>query len=260
MTAETLCSSYPIAALTVLYQIASSAAQSAQNHHAALRANLSATTTFHQHRPGAEKHFLEQNPWANPQHPAHHQQRLHRQVSGLSGAATRSSTPAGQRRVVDCAEPQGSASTIAEPHSGPNSSVAQTPATGEASKLVQSRRKNEMSESVADSTPSRVGNGNFLDSIPAHLALQDSSSGKAGNKNSPSLTRNIQIEHRTPGVLPKPLPFMHTGGSTPVRHPVIGAEDANVGSRHSPIPHQLHGATPISTSDGRVNRFAARIA
>ena len=227
---------------------------------------MSATTSFHRQRPGAEEHFLEQNPWANPQHPAHHQQRLHRQVSDLSGAATRSSTPAGQRRVVDLAEPQGSASTIAEPHSGPNSSVAQTPATGEAPKLVQSRQKSEMSESVVDSTPSRVVSGKFLDSMPAHLALQDSSSAKTGNnKTSPSLARNMPIDSRTPSVLPKPLPFMHTGGSTPgfrtstpVRYPVIGAEDASVGSRQSPISHQFHGATPVITaSDGRVNRFAA---
>lgn len=245
--------------------IASGAAQNAQNHHAPLRANLPATASFPRQRPGAEEHFLEQNAWANPQHPAHHQQRIHRQVSGLSRAATPSSTPAGQRRVVDLTEPQGSASTIAEPQSGPNSSMAPTPATGEAPRPVQSGRDTEMSESIVDSTPSRVVNGSLLDSTPANLALQDSSRAKADKKISPSLLKNMSIDSQTPSALPKPLPFMHTGGSTPgirtstpVRYPVIKAEDAKVGSRNSPISHQFHGAAPVSTASNRkLNRFAA---
>ncbi|KAF6236549.1 hypothetical protein HO173_005330 [Letharia columbiana] len=240
--------------------IAFGAAQNAQSHHAALRANLSATASFPRQRPGAEEHFLEQNPWANPQHPAHHQQRMHRQMS-----ATPSFTPAGQRRLVDLTEPRGSASTIAEPQSGPSSSMAPTPATGEASKLVQSGRNPEMSEIIVDSTPSRVVNGSLLDSTPANLAMQESSRAKATKKDLPSLPKNMSTDSQTPSALPKPLPFMHTGGSapgirtsTPVRYPVVKAEDATVGSRHSPIPHQFHGAAPVSTaSNGQMNRFAA---
>lgn len=236
--------------------------QNAPSHHAVVKANLSATASFPPQKPRVEDHFLKQNPWANPQHPAHHQQRIHRQVSGLAGAATRSSTPAGQRRLVDLTDPHGSASTIAEPESGPNSSIAPTPATGEASKRAHSGRQ---SESVMESTPSRVVNGSLLDSTPANPALQDSPRTNAGKRNSPSLPRNMLIDSQTPNVLPKPLPFMHTGGSipgfrtsTPVRYPIIKAEDANVGSRHSPIPHQLYGAAPVSTTtDGRVGRFAA---
>ena len=186
---------------------------------------------------------------------------MHRQASGLSAAASRSSTPAGRRRLVDLAEAHGSASTIAEPQSGPNSSIAQTPATGEASRAGQSGRKFGTSESIVDSTPSRVLNGGLLET-PAHL---DSSSAKAGNKKSPSLPRAKSIDGQTPSVLPKPLPFMHTGGSapgfrtsTPAHYPVIGAEEANVGSPHSPIPHQFHAAAPVSVaSDGQVNRFVA---
>ena len=180
---------------------------------------------------------------------------MHRQASGLSAAASRSSTPAGRRRLADLAEPHGSASTIAEAPSGPNSSIAQTPATGEASKAGLPGRKSGMGESIADSTPSRVPNGANL----------DGSGAKAGNKKSPSLPRAKSTDSQTPSVLPKPLPFMHTGGSapgfrtsTPARYPVIGAEDANVGSPHSPIPHQFHAAAPVSVaSDGQVNRFVA---
>lgn len=258
---QSLRTSPTAAALTAVLQITSGAAQTAHNHHPSLRANLSATANFPRQRPGAEEHFLEQNPWANPQHPAHHQQRMHRQVSGL----TPSSTPAGQRRMVDLTEPQGSASTIAEPQSGPNSSMAPTPATGEASETVQAGRNPEMSERIADSTPSRVANGSLLDSSPANLALQDSSRAKVETKDSPSLPGNISMDGQTSGALPKPLPFMHTGGSTPgirastpIRYPVVKAEDANVGSRHSSIPHQLHGPAPVSTaSKGQMNRFTA---
>ena len=119
-----------------------------------------------------------------------------------------------------------------------------------------------MSEGVEDSTPSRVLNGVLLEPTLAGL---DSSSAKADNKKSPSLPRAKSIDGRTPSVLPKPLPFMHTGGSapgfrtsTPAGYPVIGAEDANVGSPHSPIPHQFRAAAPVSVaSNGQVNRFVA---
>ena len=177
---------------------------------------------------------------------------MHRQVSGLSGAVSRSSTPAGQRRLLDLAEPQGSALTIAEPQSGPNSLMAPTPT------LMQSGRKSEMNDGVVDSTPSRVVNGSLLDS---NLAWEC----KTDTRNSPTLPKNLSMDRQTPNVLPKPLPFTQTGASTPgfrmsppVRFPVIKAEDVSVGSRHSPVPHHFHGgATPASTaSDGRTNRFA----
>lgn len=252
-------------ALTLAFQIPSGAALSAQNHHPALRANLSAAASFPRQRPGAEEHFLEQNPWANPQHPAHQQQRIYRQVSGLSRTATPSSTPAGQR-LVDLTETQGSASTVAEPQSGPSSSMAPTPATGEASRPGQHPRVvSEMSESIVDSTPSRVVNGSLLDSTPAKLALQDGSRARADKSSASTLHGIMSMDGQTPSALPKPLPFMHTAGSTPgnrtstpVRYPVIKAEDANVGSRHSPMPHQFAGAKPVGTaSNGQLNRFAA---
>lgn len=254
--------SHAITALTFFLQIAFGAGQS--THHPALRANLSAAASFPRQRPGAEEHFLEQTPWANPQHPAHHKQRMYGQVSGLSRTATPSSTPAGQRRLVDLTEPQGSTSTIAEPQSGPNSSMAPTPATGEASKPLHSGRNSKISEGILDSTPSRIVNGSLLDSTPASLALQDNSRARAERKSSPSLHRNMAMDGQTPSALPKPLPFMHTGGSipgsrtsTPVRYPIIKAEDANIGSRHSPIPHQFHGAATVSTaSNGQMERFA----
>ena len=253
-------------------QIAPGAAlRTFQNQPPALKTSLSATAGFHRQRPAAEEHFLEQTPWANPQHPSHHQQRqqMHRQVSALSRAATPSTTPAGQRRVIDLTEPQGSASTIAEPQSGPNSSMAPTPATGEAARLVQSDLHRAVGDNFVDSTPSKIMGGPS-EAPPMSQSLPEATTdkGKAPQvSKSPSLSRQISQDAHTPSAaIAKPLPFMHTGGSsstpgirasTPVRYPVIKSEDASQLSRRSPLPHQYHQPAPVSTVGNGQNRFAA---
>ncbi|CBF84886.1 hypothetical protein AN1453.2 [Aspergillus nidulans FGSC A4] len=77
------------------------------------------------HPTSAEEAFLEQTPWANPQHPYHQHQNLsHRPQNRIMDNSRMSAfaTPAGQMRVVDVNAPNGSASTIAE-----NSSANNTP-------------------------------------------------------------------------------------------------------------------------------------
>ncbi|KAL4737556.1 Sds3-like-domain-containing protein [Aspergillus similis] len=77
------------------------------------------------HPTSAEEAFLEQTPWANPQHPYHQHQNLsHRPQNRImdSSRVPAFATPAGQMRVVDVNAPNGSASTIAE-----NSSANNTP-------------------------------------------------------------------------------------------------------------------------------------
>ncbi|KAG8530818.1 uncharacterized protein KY384_004175 [Bacidia gigantensis] len=63
--------------------------------------------------PSAEEHFIERHAWANPNHPAHRQQRLqmHRQTSQLSQASTPVSTPV-PKSLPGGVKVQGSASTI----------------------------------------------------------------------------------------------------------------------------------------------------
>ncbi|KAL2000937.1 hypothetical protein VTN02DRAFT_2453 [Thermoascus thermophilus] len=76
-------------------------------------------------RTAAEEAFLEQTPWANPQHPIHQQQSQQRQQQGRMSEQSRASaftTPAAQKRVVNINAPNGSASTIPE-----TSSAANTP-------------------------------------------------------------------------------------------------------------------------------------
>ena len=236
---------------------------------------MSGPAGFPRQRPAAEEHFLEQNAWANPQHPSHLQQRqqIHRQVSALSRATTPASTPAAQRRTVDLTELQGSASTIAEPHSGPSSSMAPTPATGEASRVPQSDQYRRLGDKLVHSTPSKVLGG-FIEatlgnSTVSGLAI-DKGKGPQPDKpepsQSPSSQRNKSQEAQTPNLIPKPLPFMHTGGSsttlgvrssTPVRYPAVKAEEASQHQRRSPMPHQYHAPATVTAVASGQSRFAA---
>ena len=252
------------------FKIPSVAPHTSQNHRPALRTNMSGTAGFPRQRPAAEEHFLEQNAWANPQHPSHHQQRqhMHRQVSALSGAATPTSTPAAQRRVIDLTETQGSASTIAEPHSGPSSAVALNSATDKASKEPQSRQYRAIGDKPGESTPSRVvgvpieaaqDNSVFPEHTTENGKVQ---SIKSDHSQSSSLQRNKPQDRQTPNAIPKPLPFMHTGGSsstpgvrtsTPVRYPAIKAEDGSQHQRRS--PHPYYSPAAVATVGSGQNRF-----
>jgi hypothetical protein len=80
-------------------------------------------------RPAAEEQFLEQNPWANPQHPIHqqHMGRMSRQISSQTEGADATVTPATQKSLVDPFKAADSASTIPEHPSAQASSALATP-------------------------------------------------------------------------------------------------------------------------------------
>ncbi|KAI2791497.1 hypothetical protein POX_c04358 [Penicillium oxalicum] len=78
-------------------------------------------------RTAAEEAFLEQTPWANPQHPIHQQQPQHIYSQHHRAPVSSFATPAAQKRVVDINAPNGSASTIPENMSAANSSANNTP-------------------------------------------------------------------------------------------------------------------------------------
>jgi hypothetical protein len=113
---------------------------SAPRHSSAMppRTTMS-TMSSNAFRNAAEEAFLEQTPWANPQHPIHqHQQQQlqqpqhpqqHRPQPRPFEHPQQSSyaTPAAQKRVVDVNAPNGSASTIPENASAANSSANNTP-------------------------------------------------------------------------------------------------------------------------------------
>ncbi|KAL3465370.1 Sds3-like-domain-containing protein [Aspergillus heterothallicus] len=77
------------------------------------------------YQPTAEEVFINDTPWANPQHPIHQHQHLSQRVQTRildNSRVPAFATPAGQMRMVDVNAPNGSASTIAE-----NSSANNTP-------------------------------------------------------------------------------------------------------------------------------------
>lgn len=255
-----------------MIQISTQVPQRTQKNPPLLRAMT--TSSFPRQRSGADEQFLEQNPWANPQHPSHQQQRqqLHRQASALSRAATLSSTPAAQRRVVDLTEPHDSASTVADHPSGPNSTMKATPATNEATRITQPGQINPLNRKIEDYTPSRIpgSHGENTSAIQAPFGASTdkgkaSHLSKANVNHSPSLPKNLSQDTQNLSALPKPLPFTHTSGSTPApglrtstpgRFSVIKAEDHGHISRRSPMPR--FQTPPVSTvPNGSMNRFAA---
>ncbi|KAL4944345.1 hypothetical protein BDV06DRAFT_94665 [Aspergillus oleicola] len=97
-------------------------APAAQQQPSLPRAPISSISSNAYHT-SAEEAFLEQTPWANPQHPIHQNQHLsHRSQNRImdSSRAPTFATPAGQMRTVDVSAPNGSASTIAETSSANN--------------------------------------------------------------------------------------------------------------------------------------------
>ena len=215
----------------------------------------SASTTAHLSRlkPAAEERFLEQNPWANPQHPAHHQQHhaMQRQISNLSRPASPVSTPIGQRRITDLTVPQGSASTIAEPQSGPNSSIAPTPATHEEATRTGRLHQTFPADSSTYATPSRMIETPIATPLPDSMAselvneeIKAQQSGMLEHPDAPSSFNNpaqstSEILHDAPKQLPAKEGISLSSSSnvtmSPRTHyPVIKAEDPTQTSHSSP--------------------------
>ncbi len=80
-------------------------------------------------KTSADEQYLEEHAWANPHHPAHQHFHLLAQPQASQQAQLSSSliTPAAQRRLIDRSTIKGSASTIPDETSAPNSSAAVTP-------------------------------------------------------------------------------------------------------------------------------------
>ncbi|KAL2361315.1 hypothetical protein RJZ56_005806 [Blastomyces dermatitidis] len=108
-------------------------------------------------RPGAAEEFLEQTPWANPQHSSHEQylQQLQqiRMNEQQHGADYIYATPAAQQRVVDLHAPNGSASTIPDHPSAPNSSAANTPYVVEQDRTGHPHHNNNRALTTASESP-----------------------------------------------------------------------------------------------------------
>lgn len=240
----------------------------------------SAGATVPRRKPAAEEEFMELHPWANAQHPAHHQ-TLHpaRQTLGIyrpdrpDKPYSPLSTPATQNQNADIIFPQGSASTVAEAHSGPNSSTIQNPATREQlarnagpDRDLTSWDLNSVTSLKLVATPveasvAQLGIQETDKAKPSQLGVKlrsrpSSTSRNAMQKNniavdkalSPSLATDSIDRPSGPNTLP---PAAN-------RFPMVKMEETLHASRQTPTIQYHHPAVPTNPAlNGQVDRIGA---
>lgn len=237
---------------------------------------MSGGVGFPQQKFAAEEQFLERNPWANAQHPAHHQhQQLHRPTSGASRPHSPLSTPASQRRILSLNGLHGSASTIADLHSGPTSSVAPTPMTGEKAAPAAEHYLGTQSDNRVTSTPSKRGTllpESATPTLAAHGSvggekIKPYSLGTGMQQRASSTLRNPARRNEPLSDLSRPTRLADTSNaplgtdastSTPMKYSIVKAEDSPHSSRQTPSLQFHH--TPLTANTplkGQVDRIGA---
>ncbi|KAI4279152.1 MAG: hypothetical protein LQ337_000493 [Flavoplaca oasis] len=233
-----------------------------------LRASLSATAVLQRSKAVADEHFLEQNPWANPQHPAH----LHRQASGLSRTASPLAYSATQKRPLDSTTGMRSTPTPAGAPSGPRSAEgAATDHTELQMRIDKQRLIPDTSDAVSSSRPSKE--------VPV---AKESQRRRLQKSNATSLSGSERahgsVAGRTPGqeILGRPYmprqPFKGNSPSSatasvsalaskgpvspPNRFPMIKAEDLARLSGRSPPTQQYQQPVQVAVNGG-IDRFRA---
>ena len=190
---------------------------------------------------------------------------LQRQRSALSRPESPLVTPAPQKRVIDLTGMQGSASTIAEIQSGPNSSIAPTPLTAEQGAQVSTIHNG----GGIHSTPIKQSELPNDNDIPISNArdhtngpMKHHSAHQQGRIASHSKKPHLYgggPSHSVP--VEQPPSAFYTDKSTPSsppRFPTVKAEEPTHGMHQSPLSHSYQTPTPVSTgARGPVHRFGA---
>ena len=207
-----------------------------------------------------DERFLEQNPWANPQHPAH--SHLQRQRSALSRPVSPLVTPAPQKRVIDLTGMQGSASTIAETQSGPNSSVVPTPLTGEQGAQesashngggIHSTPIKQPELPIDKDVPISNARNHTTGPMKHHSILQQSHISRKPQVYAAGPSHSIPVEQPSSTLYSK-----KSTPSSPPRFPTVKAEEPTHGIHQSPLNHSYQTPTPVSTgANGQIRRFGA---
>ena len=106
-------------------------------------------------RPAAEEQFLEQTPWANPQHPVHQYLGQGNRPAPVQSTKAQMpvNTPVVPKTKLDSNAGIGSSSTIPDKSSAPASSALNTPYGAEANKLTVDIRTTER---LSDMPPNRA--------------------------------------------------------------------------------------------------------
>ncbi|KAL8823345.1 MAG: hypothetical protein Q9191_005941 [Dirinaria sp. TL-2023a] len=227
------------------------------------RPTLTASSSLSRQKSAADERFLEQNPWANPQHPVH--SHLQRQRSALSRPESPLVTPAPQKRVIDLTGTQGSASTIPETQSGPNSSMAPTPLAGEqavqpstshngggihSTPIKQPEVPNDNDIPISNARDHTIGS---LKHHSAHQQGHIATHSKKPHVYGVGPSHSLVAEQSSPAFFPK-----KNTPSSPPRFPTVKAEEPTHGMRQSPLSHSYRTPTPVSAeAHGQVHRFGA---
>ncbi|KAI4189073.1 MAG: hypothetical protein LQ346_005181 [Caloplaca aetnensis] len=230
-------------------------------HPPPLRASLSANAVLPRPNAVADEHFLEQNPWANPQHPAH----LRRQASALSRTVSPSATPVSQKRAPESLGSLKVAPTLAEARRGSYPSMLPTPATGEpdrdatASRLgfAASRSYLPASAPTRQAPPSAENPHsvatNRQGGLPKNGTVVVTSSEKthapaSGRFQAPEIHMKPyvpKISRRTETNSPSSGSTAKLPTSPPGRFPVIKSEDMMHMPGRSPTPQRMHRSVPV---------------
>lgn len=239
-------------------------------HPPSLRASFSANTVLPRPEAVADEHFLEQNPWANPQHPAH----LHRQASALSRTVSPLATPAAQRRPPDLTGGARPASTLVEGQQGAYPAMHPLPVTVQPDKDPKATRLGFSTGTEHGphlSTFSRLPPIPVEKSIPisgnhpSALQKSNASTTTSSEKAHPSTNRRVQApEIHMKAYVPKIPRRMDSPSSAPPskyptsppgRFPVIKAEDITRLPGRSPTPQHYHCSVPVNvTANGASDR------
>ncbi|KAL8813717.1 MAG: hypothetical protein Q9223_000473 [Gallowayella weberi] len=238
-------------------------------HPPSLRTSLSASAVLQRSKSATDEHFLEQNPWANPQHPVH----LHRQPPALSRTGSPPATSAAQKRPSAGLR---LTTIVAEPSSGrsveANSAIDQREKDGQINSHGSTVR---YGHGACSSTPSRHTQVSKESQTPRPETLQ----ARLQTNKSSSLTepekafaligggkavQEIHVRPYMPRVSCKADSLHHVGSASVPRgsavpsgrFPMIKAEDIPCLPGSSPTPQHYHQAVSVGVNGG-VDRFAA---
>ncbi|KAL8860096.1 MAG: hypothetical protein Q9178_003360 [Gyalolechia marmorata] len=236
-------------------------------HPPSLRASLSASAVLQRSTTIADEHFLEQNPWANPQYRAH----LHRQASALSRTASPPAVPAAQKRLLDSSVGLTSTPTPAGAPSGPYRHADSD--LQEKDRTINKQRFNvRPSHDAPLSTPSKQAPPanekltGHMQSQPARLQRNKASPLPVSERPYASVGGRKAVQDINVRPYMPRTPFKADSASSasaskgPIspshRFPIIKAEDISRLPGRSPTPQQYHQPVQV-TVNGGTDRFGA---
>ncbi|KAI4259678.1 MAG: hypothetical protein LQ352_000611 [Teloschistes flavicans] len=238
--------------------IVQQSAAPAARHPPALRTSLTANAVLQRPKAVADEHFLEQNPWANPQHPVH----LHRQTSVLSRTASPLSNPAMPKRDsgINPASKQASAAAEGQARlhlsTGPSSAAVQPDRDPKTARQAYSARRESDAPMGMPARHIQAAD----ESLTPLVGKQQSR--LQGSKTSPltilekfnrGMTDEIHVRPYVPRMSQKAdspsaalISKIPTTGSPSNRFPVIKAEDIARLPGRSPTPQHYHRQLPVN--------------